>query len=111
MLRHAISQQQQAFMEDDFIKEDEGSDEEEAGNVDEIINKLSEEHKVIQEQQANITALRSAGIHRPTTPGYKTQYDHPKHLKFTQELKHIFTYLLFVCIVVVQTVHLHKPLV
>jgi hypothetical protein len=58
--------------EDAFIQEDEGSDTDDT--VDEIITKLSEEHKVVHEQQATITALRSAGIHRPTTPGYKTQY-------------------------------------
>ena len=63
--------------EEDFIQEDEESESD--GEVDEMIQKLSEEHKVIQEQQSTITALRSAGIHRPITPGYKTQYVARKH--------------------------------
>jgi hypothetical protein len=60
--------------DDDFIDEI-NEDDESDDSVDDLIDHLCEEHKVVQEQQANISALRSAGIHRPITPGYKTRFD------------------------------------
>lgn len=58
--------------EDDFITNDDSDSDDE---VDDLIDQLCEDHKVIQEEQANISALRSAGIHRPTTPSYKARYN------------------------------------
>lgn len=58
--------------DEDLIISD--GDDDSDDSVDDLITQLCEEHKVIQEQQANVSALRSAGIYRPTTPGYKARY-------------------------------------
>lgn len=60
-----------SMLDDDHIIAQDDSDSDDG--VDDFIEQLYEEHKVEQEQHANISALRSAGLHRPVTPhGYKT---------------------------------------